>query len=104
MLRDTKYINRTKALFNEQRNLIYNELLSWKNIKVYKPEANFVLFKLLDPNIQGIEVYENLLKQKMLIRDASSFPFLDESFLRFCFLLPKQNEALLKALKEQLNK
>lgn len=102
MLRDTEYINKTKALFNEERNYIYKELSSWKNIKVYKPEANFVLFKLLDPDKTGYEIFDSMIKNKMLIRDASSFPFLNERFLRFCFLMPKQNQALLKALKEEI--
>lgn len=102
MLRDTDYINKTKEMFHKQRDFVYKELLGLKNIKVYKPEANFVLFKLLDPNIKGYEVFEKMVKQKMLLRDASSFPFLNERFLRFCFLLPEQNKALLKALKEEL--
>lgn len=103
MLRDTAYINKTKTMFDEQRDLIYKELLTWKNIKVYKPEANFVLFKLLDTNIKGSDIFEKMLQQRMLIRDASSFPFLNERFLRFCFLLPRQNKALLTALKKELN-
>lgn len=102
MLRDFSYINQTRTLFNEQRNLIYNELLSWKNIKVYKPEANFVLLKLLDHNIKAKDIFEKMLEQKMLLRDASSFPFLNDRFLRFCFLLPEQNKALLTALKKEI--
>ncbi|HHX61387.1 MAG TPA: aminotransferase class I/II-fold pyridoxal phosphate-dependent enzyme [Epulopiscium sp.] len=103
MLQDLAYINQTKNLFNEQRNFIYKELLSFKNIKVYKPEANFVLFKLLDPSIKGHDIFDKMLQQKMLLRDASSFPFLNERFLRFCFLLPDQNKTLLEALKMELN-
>ena len=36
----------------------------------------------------------------MLIRDASSFTFLDESYLRFCILSPAHNAALLAELKK----
>ncbi len=103
MLRDQAYINKTKTMFDEQRDLIYKELLTWDNIKVYKPEANFVLFKLLDPDIKGEDIFEKMVQQKMLLRDASSFPFLNHRFLRFCFLLPEQNKALLKALKKELH-
>ena len=38
--------------------------------------------------------------KKMLIRDASSFAFLDESFLRFCILRPEDNAMLLSELKK----
>lgn len=102
MLSDTNYIDQTTKMFHQQRDLIYKELSTWKNIKVYKPQANFVLFKLLDPNLKGHDIFDKMLKQKMLIRDASSFPFLNHRFLRFCFLLPEQNTALLKALKKEI--
>ena len=36
----------------------------------------------------------------MLIRDASSFAFLDESFLRFCILRPEDNVMLIAELKK----
>lgn len=99
MFQDKKYINRTKGLFNTERTKIYKEMSCWKNIKLYQPEANFVLFKLLRSDIRSQDVFEKMIAKKMLIRDASSFPFLNDRFLRFCFLLPEQNEHLLQELK-----
>ena len=37
-----------------------------------------------------------------MIRNCSTFPFLDNRYFRFCFMLPEQNTALLKCLKEML--
>lgn len=102
MFKDKEYINTTKALFHREISRIYEEMSSWKNIKVYKPEANFILFKLLREDITGRYIYEKMLSQKMLIRDASSFPFLSDRFLRFCFLLPEQNNILISALKKEI--
>lgn len=102
MLQDQAYIDHTKALFHQERTRIYTEMSSWDNIKVYKPEANFILFKLLDEQIKSRDIYEKMISQKMLIRDASSFPFLNDRFLRFCFLLPEENTALMAALKKEL--
>ena len=81
----------------------YEEMSGWDNIKVYKPEANFILFKLLDDTIKSRDIYDKMISQKMLIRDASSFPFLNDRFLRFCFLLPEQNKSLIAALKKELS-
>ena len=103
MLGDIDYIKKTKTMFNKQREFVYQELLSFNNIKVYKPEANFLLFKLLDPAIKGYNIFDKMINKKMLIRDASSFPFLDDSFLRFCFLLPEQNKALIDALRKEIS-
>jgi threonine-phosphate decarboxylase len=45
-------------------------------------------------------IFEKLIEKHMIIRDASSFPFLDSRYMRFCFLLPEQNQKLLDALKD----
>lgn len=102
MFKDKNYIEQTSKMFHEQRDIVYQELSTWKNIKVYQPQANFVLFKLLDPDLKGHDIFDQMLKEKMLIRDASSFPFLNHRFLRFCFLLPHQNATLLSALKKEI--
>ena len=76
------------------------ELSTWKNIKAYPSSANFILLKLLTDKITAAELFEKLIVKKMLIRDASSFAFLDESFLRFCILRPEDNAILLSELKK----
>lgn len=104
MMEDEEYIEATKELINSERNKIYNELRTWKNIKVYKPSANFVLFKLLRDDISSGKIFEKLIHKNMIIRDAGSFPFLDSRFMRFCFLLPEQNKKLLEYLYDIIEK
>ena len=71
-----------------------------KTIKAYPSSANFILLKLLTDKITAAELFEKLIVKKMLIRDASSFAFLDESFLRFCILRPEDNAMLLSELRK----
>ena len=78
------------------------ELLSWDKVDVFMPQANFVLLKLKDTTLTGNEIMNELIAKNMLIRDASSFPSLDESYVRFCFLTPEQNDKLLMELKALL--
>ena len=66
----------------------------------YPSSANFILLKLLTDKITAAELFEKLIMKKMLIRDASSFAFLDESFLRFCILRPEDNAMLIAELKK----
>ena len=54
---------------------------------------------LISGTVSAAELFEKLIRKKMLIRDAASFTFLDESYLRFCILSPEQNAALLRELK-----
>ncbi len=98
MLGDKKYITKTHNFFLEERKRIIGLLSDLTSIKVYKPEANFVLLKLSSPKLTSQTIISNLMEKKMLIRDCSSFPFLDDQFIRFCFLTSEQNTALIHEL------
>lgn len=99
MFRETPFHQETISLVSGERKKAFQELSGWKNIKAYPSEANFILLKLLTARISAAGLFEALIQKKMLIRDAASFTFLDESYLRFCILAPEQNAALLRELK-----
>ena len=96
---DTAFHKATQKLISEERKKAFDELSTWKNIKAYPSEANFILLKLKTDKVTAGDLFEKCILKKMLIRDASSFTFLDETYLRFCILAPENNEALLKELK-----
>lgn len=96
---DTAFHAQTQKLISDERRKAFHELSSWKNIKAYPSSANFILLKLLTDKTNAGELFEKLILKKMLIRDASSFAFLDDSFLRFCILSPEDNAELLQELK-----
>lgn len=98
MLTDQDYIEATTAYMSIERKKIINALSPWRSVKIYPPTANFILVKLLNKEMNAHDLFEKLLHQHMMIRDASSFAFLDEYFFRFCFLKADQNDQLLKAL------
>ena len=37
-----------------------------------------------------------------MIRNCSTFPFLNNRFFRFCFMKPEQNDRLIEAFRELL--
>ena len=93
------FIKKTKTLIKNERAEIIKELKTWKSIKLYEPEANFILIKLLNKNIKSQQIFKSLIKDNLIIRDASDFVFLGDSYLRFCILLPSQNKFLMSKLK-----
>ncbi len=99
MFTDKDYIQKTHRLISAERNRIYAELSQLKSLHVFKPIANFVLIKLLKDSISSFDLTHELIKDRILIRDASSFPFLSDRYIRFCFLKPEQNDILLLKLK-----
>lgn len=102
MFTDEQYIKDTKELIASERSRICNILNSWKNIKYYPPTANFILVKIEKEGITSKDVFDTAIKKGLIIRDCSTFPFLDNKFIRFCFMTPQLNDALLEVLQELL--
>ncbi|NLK73860.1 MAG: aminotransferase class I/II-fold pyridoxal phosphate-dependent enzyme [Clostridiales bacterium] len=102
MFTDKKYIEDTRAMINSERDRICRILDTCKNLKYYKPAANFVLVKILKEDISSSDLFEAALKKGLMIRNCSSFPFLNNKFFRFCFMTSEQNDALLNIILEML--
>ncbi len=104
MFTDTDYIEKTRKLISSERKRIYEELRTWKQIKVYPPYANFILVRILKKGVTSCDVFVHAIRKGLMLRDCSTFPGLeDETFFRFCFMMPDQNTELLNCLKEILD-
>ena len=69
----------------------------FKNSGKYKPyeaNANFILLKILDEKLTSRDVFEAAIKKGFMIRNCSSFPYLGDRFIRFCFMMPEDNDRL----------
>lgn len=103
MFTDTEYIQQTRELIAAERTRIYRELSTWKQVKVYKPYANFILVRILKKGLTAHDVFLHAIKQGLMLRDCSTFPGLeDNSYFRFCFMTPEKNTQLLTCLKQIL--
>ena len=102
MFSDRDYIARTKDLTAQERTRICQTLSSWGTVKVYDSLANFVLLRIEKDGVTAEDLFEHAIRRKMMIRNCSTFPFLDNRYVRFCFMKPEQNDMLLKCLKELL--
>lgn len=100
MFEDEHYINLTKSLIQTERNLIYSALSSRKTIKVFKPDANFILIKLLKENQTADQVFEHCIKKGLMIRDCTDYEGLGDKYIRFCFMKPEQNDNVVNTILE----
>jgi len=99
VLRDEKFINKSKSFLLEEKEFFYQELSNIEGWKVYKPSANFIFIKLLG-NISSEELMDQLAKKGILIRDCSNFRGLEKGkFIRVAVRTRKENIKLLKELK-----
>lgn len=102
MFTDDAYIKNTRALIAAERERICNKLKECKNVKYFTPTANFVLVKILREDITSMDLFEASIRKGLMLRDCSSFPFLNNKYIRFCFMSPELNDSLLNVLIEIL--
>lgn len=100
MFTDQKYISQTRELICRERLRVCSILDKNPDYKVFPAHANFALVKILNKNITSDFVFDTAIRQHLMIRDCSDFPFLNNKYFRFCFMQPEQNDALLRVLQE----
>ncbi len=101
MVQDEGYIEGTRSMIDSERKRILDILSGWPEVKAFPAYANFILLKLINGK-KSYEIFEALIAKKIMVRDASSFPFLGNEYIRFCILKPEDNDLLLEALREVL--
>ena len=102
MFKDEKYIKETVSSVGTERNLIYSAMSPCKNIRLFKPHANFMLARILKQDVNAKMLAEHCRLKGIIIRDCSDFYGLDEHFIRFCFMKPSQNDLLVNTILELL--
>lgn len=102
MFQDQEYIQDTIRLISSERQRICNILDQCPNAKYYTPHGNFVLLRILKDGLTSNDLFEAAIQKGLMIRDCSTFPFLDNKYIRFCFMKPEDNDKLLKVLLDNL--
>ncbi|MDD3222686.1 MAG: aminotransferase class I/II-fold pyridoxal phosphate-dependent enzyme [Clostridia bacterium] len=102
MFTDTDYIAQTRELISSERERICRELDTFSGLTYYKPQANFILLKILKDDVTAKNVFESAIQKKLMIRDCSDFPFLNNKYFRFCIMMPEKNNELIEVIRELL--
>ena len=100
MLRDQKYISKTRELILSERKRLFQALSEMPAYQVYPAYANFFLLKIQKEGLTSFQVFENCIKNRLMIRDCSSFQCLDGEYIRFCIMMPEDNDRLLEVLRQ----
>lgn len=102
MFKDKKYIEESRSQIHTERNLIFSAMNTNKNVKLFKPYANFMLVKILKDDLSAQAIEEHCRTKGIIIRNCSNFHGLDNKYIRFCFMKPKQNDLLVNTILELL--
>lgn len=100
---DKQYIDKTHKYISQEKIRLWENLKGIPGLEPLYPEANFVFVKIAG-EVKVATLAENLKKKGILIRDCSNYRFLDESFFRVAVKSREDNDILISALKEVMNK
>lgn len=98
LLKDTDYIQKTRALILSERDRLLQELTHMPGYKPYNAYGNFILVQILKEGLTSFAVFEAAIKKRLMIRDCSSFESLTGEYIRFCIMNPADNDRLLALL------
>ena len=94
MFTDEDYKRKTRDLILSERKRLYPLFRASDRFYPFLPNANFILLRIEDPSLKAGDLFDRCIRQKMMIRDCSSFPFLSDRYIRFCFMREEDNQRL----------
>jgi len=102
-LSDSEFRRRSIDLVSAERARLSGRLAAIPGLRVFQGGANYLLAKLKRGESAAC-LREELLTQRILIRDCSSFHGLDGSFIRVAVRSPDENDRLADSIAEALVK
>lgn len=100
VVKDEEYIKNSENWIKKEKQWFFERLSTIQGIKVYKTETNFILLKL--EGIKGNILREFLIELGILVRDASTFRGLNDSYIRLAIKDRENNIKVVIKLKEAL--
>jgi threonine-phosphate decarboxylase len=99
---DREFIENTKRTITQEKAQLTKDLNQIGGLQVFPSETNFVLVKILNPQLTSTALREELAKEGMLIRDCCTFVGLDNTFFRVTVRSTEDNLKLVEALKRKI--
>ena len=102
MFQDQDFMEASRNLMKQERDFVCRALACINGLTVFPTTCNFVLVKIEKEGKDADMLFEYCIKKKMMIRNCSSFPTLNNQYFRICFMEHQDNLALIGAIKEAM--
>lgn len=99
LLNDLNYLNETRKHVSEENRFLTENMKNIAWLKTFISPVNYLLLKIFN-NMTSSRLCEELLKKKIMVRDASNFMFLNEKFIRIAVKDRESNSRLIDALND----
>ena len=95
---DDEYIKKSKDYIGERKEKLYNDIKDILGVQPVPPTVNFILFKI----DKKMDLQAEMLKRNILIRSCANYVNLGSDYYRVAVRADRENEILVKALKDCL--
>lgn len=102
MLKDRSYIQESRSRIFTERNLICSAMSTNKNLRLFKPSANFVLMQILKEDVTAKTLLAHCNLKGIVLRNCENFHGLDSHFVRFAIMNPMQNDLMVNTILDML--
>ncbi|MEI6856479.1 threonine-phosphate decarboxylase CobD [Psychrilyobacter sp.] len=102
LLEDSEYIEKSENWIRKEKEYMYRELCNIEGIKPYKTESNFILVKLIN-GMEVEEFREKMISLGVLVRNASNFNYLDNSYFRLAIKDRENNRKVLRCVEDTIS-
>ncbi len=102
-LADRGFMRQTRDLIRREREFLLGQLAALPGLLPFPSSVNYLLVKLTRPGRTAARLQQEMLRHRILIRDASNFRGLDERFFRVAVRRRDENYWLLNALERCLD-
>ncbi|MBS4750707.1 threonine-phosphate decarboxylase [Carnobacteriaceae bacterium zg-ZUI78] len=96
ILKDINYQKQTKQWLHQEKEFLYNALVSFHQLDVVKPTVNYIFFTYLGE----LDLRKALWEKKVFIRSCQNYHGLTTQHYRVAVRTRKENEQLIKAIQE----
>lgn len=101
LLEDDEYIEKSENWIRVEKEYMYKKLSNIEGIKTYKTETNFILVKLI--NGMKVEEFRNkMILLGVLVRNASNFNYLDDTYFRLAIKDRINNTKILGCIEDAI--
>ena len=101
LLEDDEYIEKSENWIRIEKEYMYKKLSNIEGIKTYKTETNFILVKLI--NGMKVEEFRNkMILLGVLVRNASNFNYLDDTYFRLAIKDRINNTKILGCIEDAI--
>ncbi|MBI4006964.1 MAG: threonine-phosphate decarboxylase [Planctomycetes bacterium] len=101
-MNDEDFIKRSRMFISAEKRFLYEQISRIEGLYPFYPSANFMLVRIDRPNLQVSNLYTQLIKSGLVIRDCSNFRGLDEQYFRIAVRTRDENLRLLNELKRRM--